>query len=80
MRWEPVSNNTSNEVFNLIEGDKKLMTLTIHPFSNTARLECDTEKRVFLIRKEGFLRNRTVLRNEYGMKMGEVRTITMNRT
>ena len=35
-------------------------------------MECDKQKRVFLIRKEGFLRNKTVLRNEYGMKIGEL--------
>jgi hypothetical protein len=35
-------------------------------------VEGETEKRVFLIRKEGFLRNKTVLRNEYGIKIGEL--------
>ena len=72
MRWETISASTSNEVYQLLQDDKRLLTLTLHPFSKTARLDCETEKRVFQIRKEGFLRNRTVLRNEYGVKIGEL--------
>ena len=72
MRWETISASTSNEVYQLLQNDKRLLTLTLHPFSKTARLDCETEKRVFQIRKEGFLRNRTVLRNEYGVKIGEL--------
>ena len=72
MRWETISASSSKETYQLLHKDKKLLTLTLHPFSNTARVECNDEKRVFLIRKEGFLRNRTVLRNEYGIKIGEL--------
>jgi hypothetical protein len=72
MRWESVDNNSSNEVYHLYKDDKKILTLVLNPFSNTARVECEKEKRVFLIRKEGFRRNKTVLRNEYGMKIGEL--------
>lgn len=72
MRWQPVSSSSNNEVYHLYKDDKKILTLTLNPFSNTARVECDKQKRVFLIRKEGFLRNKTVLRNEYGMKIGEL--------
>lgn len=72
MRWEPVSANSSNEIYHLWHNDKKLLTLTLHPFSNSARIEGTEEKRVMLIRKEGFLRNKTILRNEYGVKIGEL--------
>ncbi len=72
MQWETISANSSNEVYELRHKDKKLLTLILHPFSNTARVECEEEKRVFLIRREGFLRNKTVLRNEYGIKIGEL--------
>jgi predicted glycosyltransferase len=72
MRWEPVSANSTNEIYHLWHNDKKLLTLTLHPFSNTARVESSEEKRVMLIRKEGFLRNKTILRNEYGVKIGEL--------
>jgi hypothetical protein len=72
MRWETISTNSSNEVYQLTNQGKRVLTLTLHRFSNTARVECEEQKRVFLIRKEGFLRNKTVLRNEYGIKIGEL--------
>lgn len=72
MRWETISTNSRNEVYELRLQDQKLLTLTLHPFSHTGRIESENEKRVFLIRKEGFLRNKTVLRNEYGIKIGEL--------
>lgn len=72
MQWESVTTADSNEVYHLIKEGKKILTFTLHPFSNTARVECDNEKRVFLIRKEGFRRNKTVIRNEYGFKIGEL--------
>jgi len=72
MNWEIVSSNSSNEVYHLSHNDKKLLSLTINPFSSSARVECEDEKRVFLIRKEGFRRNKTVVRNEYGIKIGEL--------
>lgn len=67
-----VASNQDNEIYHLYKDDKKILTLTLHPFSNSARIESETEKRVFLIRKEGFLRNKTILRNEYGIKIGEL--------
>lgn len=72
MKWESAAASGGNEVYHLYKDDKKILTLTLNPFSNTARVECDKEKRVFLIRKEGFRRNKIVVRNEYGVKMGEL--------
>ncbi|MBE2231046.1 MAG: hypothetical protein IAE96_10410 [Chitinophagaceae bacterium] len=71
MRWEKVSATTDQEIYHLYQNDQKILSLTLHPFSQSARVETATEKRVILIRKEGFLRNKTVLRNEYGVKIGE---------
>ncbi|HEV7779625.1 MAG TPA: hypothetical protein VGO58_00085 [Chitinophagaceae bacterium] len=72
MRWESIVSNSNNEIYHLYKDDKKILTLTLNPFSNTARVECEKQKRVFLIRKEGFRRNKTVLRSEYGIKIGEL--------
>ena len=73
MRWESVAtSNSNNETYHLYKDDKKILTLILNPFSNTARIECEKQKRVFLIRKEGFRRNKTVLRNEYGIKIGQL--------
>ena len=72
MRWEQIKANSTTEIYNLFKGDKKLLSVSLNPFSNSARVECEKEKRVFLIRKEGFRRNKTVLRSEYGIKIGEL--------
>lgn len=72
MRWETVNSTNNHEIYHLYKNDKKILTLSINPFSNSARVECEKQKRVFLIRKEGFRRNKTVLRNEYGIKIGEL--------
>lgn len=72
MRWETADNYGEHEVYHLYKKEKKLLTLTINTFSNSARVECNQEKRVFVIRKEGFLKNKIVLRNEYGFKIGEI--------
>lgn len=74
MRWESTSGTNNNEVYKLYKDTKKLLTLTLNPFSSSARVECESEKRIFLIRKEGFRKNRTVLRTEYGFKIGELGT------
>lgn len=72
MRWESDLSTTGNEVYHLYKGDKHLLTLTLNSFSNAARVECNKQKRIFFIRKEGFLRNKTVLLNEYGIRIGEL--------
>ena len=73
MRWESAGTGNSNsEIYHLYKDDKRILTLVLNPFSNTARVECEKQKRVFLIRKEGFRRNKTVLRNEYGIKIGQL--------
>ena len=72
MRWESVLSTTEDQVYHLYKKDKHLLTLTVHPFSNSARVECNKQKRVFFIRKEGLLRNKTVLLCEYGTRIGEL--------
>jgi hypothetical protein len=72
MRWETADGSKEHEIYHLFNGDNKLLTLSINSSSNSARVECNKEKRVFIIRKEGLMRNKTVLRNEYGVKIGEI--------
>ena len=71
MRWEADKSTPEHEVYHLFNDDKKELTLIYNPFSNSARIECNREKRVFQLRKEGFRRNKKVIRNEYGVKIGE---------
>ncbi|HUR64813.1 MAG TPA: hypothetical protein VMZ03_00560 [Chitinophagaceae bacterium] len=72
MKWETVKSTGQQEIYHLYKDDKKRLTLVLNPFSNSARIECDKEKRVFLLRKEGFRRNKTVIRSEYGIKIAEL--------
>ncbi|MGB3006038.1 MAG: hypothetical protein WBC06_06000 [Chitinophagaceae bacterium] len=74
MRWESSTTTSGNEIYNLYKDEKIILTLTLNPFSNSARVECNNQKRVFLIRKEGFRRHKTVIRDEYGFKIGELGT------
>jgi len=71
MKWETVTSTIGNSAYALWNNGKKLVTLVFNPSSSAARMESDEEKRVFLIRKEGFLKNKTVLRNEYGVRIGQ---------
>ena len=38
------------------------------------KIESEGEKRAFTIRYEGFLKNKMVMRNEYGIRIGHVTT------
>ena len=70
MKWETVTSTIGNSVYTLWNNGKKLVTLAFNPMSSAARIESGDEKRVFLIRKEGFLKNKTIMRNEYGVRIG----------
>ena len=72
MRWEQISDNEGKEVYELRHDEKCLLTLTDNVIAGTVRVETPSEKRTFVIGKEGFFNNKTVLRNEYGMRIGEL--------
>jgi hypothetical protein len=72
MQWEKVSSASEQEIYELRNKEKKLLKVDFHPATNSARIEYADERRVFLIRKEGFLRNKTVLCTEYGFRLGQL--------
>lgn len=72
MRWEAIKSTLSHDVYGLFHKKDELLTLTFHLSTNSARVETAGERRVLLIRKEGFRKNKTVLRNEYGIKLGQL--------
>ncbi len=74
MKWETVTSTIGQNAFALWKNGRQLITLVFNPASNAARVEYDDEKRVYLLRKEGLLKNRTVLRTEYGMLVGQIGT------
>ncbi len=74
MQWKSANSTTGQKEYVLLHNNKKAMTLTFHSETNAARVQASGEKRVFQIRKEGFIRNRTVIRNEYGILLGQLRS------
>ena len=74
MKWETVSSTIGNSVYALWNNGRKLVTLVFNPDSNAARVEYGDEKRVYLLRKEGFLKNKLVFCNEYGIRLAHAGT------
>ena len=72
MKWINIISSSKQEVYELCHGDNKLLSLTYRSDTGTARVQYDDEKRTFMIGKEGFLKSKTVLRNEYGIKIGQL--------
>jgi hypothetical protein len=72
MKWLSITTRVQEKIYELWNSEEKLLALAYHPASGTLRISADDEKRVFLIGREGFLRRRTVLRNEYGIRIGQL--------
>jgi hypothetical protein len=72
MKWASISKKSRQEIYELWDAEEKLLTLTFHADSGSLRITADNEKRVFLVGREGLLRSRTVLRNEYGIRMAQL--------
>lgn len=72
MKWLSITTRVQEKIYELWNSKEKLLALAYHPASGTLRVSADDEKRVFLIGREGFLRRRTVLRNEYGIRIGQL--------
>lgn len=72
MKWQITLSSSRNDVYELWHKEKRLLTLDFHSNTNSARIEYLDTRRVFLIRREGFLKNKTVLCNEYGVRLGYI--------
>jgi hypothetical protein len=72
MKWLFTSKKSGQEIYELWNGEEKILELTCQPRSGSLRITTGDEKRVFLIGREGFLRSRKVLSNEYGIRIGQL--------
>jgi hypothetical protein len=72
MNWKQIHSESPHEQYELWHDEKKLLSLEYHSFTSSARIEYEDTRRVFLLRKEGLLRNRIALRNEYGVRIGRL--------
>jgi hypothetical protein len=72
MKWVSVNNSSSSQHYELWDGEKKVVSLSISNQTKISRIECATDKRLFFIEKKGFLHSKTVINNEYGIRLGEL--------
>ncbi len=72
MKWVRVHNNASLENFELWDDEIKLAGIAFSNHTRFARFVCNMSKRIFSFEKRGFLSVKEIIRNEYGIKMGEV--------
>jgi hypothetical protein len=72
MKWVSVNNGSSLENFELWGDDKKLANISFSNRTRFARIVSGLGKRIFSFEKRGFLTPKEVIKNEYGIKMGEV--------
>ena len=74
MNWETVSSGIGQKVYALWNNGRKILTLAFNSSSNYVKIESEGEKRAFSLRYEGFLKNKMVMRNEYGIRIGHIST------
>ncbi len=72
MKLINVKTGTSGEGYELWADEKKLAAISFSSRSPVARVVSNSEKRLFFFEKKGILAHRTIIKNEYGIKMGEV--------
>jgi hypothetical protein len=72
MKWETVTSGIGQKVYALWDNGRKLLTLAFNSSSNFAKIEYGEEKRAFIIRYEGLFKNKMVMRNEYGIRIGQI--------
>jgi hypothetical protein len=72
MNWETVTSGIGHKVYALWSNGRKLLTLAFNSSSNFAKIEYGDEKRAFTIRYEGIFKTKMVMRNEYGIRLGQI--------
>ncbi|WP_346238057.1 hypothetical protein ABDK00_003170 [Niabella insulamsoli] len=74
MQWKTIKSGLGNTVFGLCNNGRKLLTLAYQTHSDRVYIESeDGEKRYFKCSKTGFLKNKVVLENEYGTRLGKLK-------
>ena len=72
MKLINVKTGNTGEAYELWEDDKNLAGISFSTHTDNARVVSDMGKRLFFFEKKGVLAHRTIIKNEYGIKMGEV--------
>jgi hypothetical protein len=72
MRWIKNQNGPSFEHYSLLKNDAAVLQLKFNYHTNTARIECEGEKRAFMIDNGTIHRNKILILNEYGFEFGQL--------
>ena len=70
LKWLASNPNAADDIYEWWDEQKKILSVTFNEFSGSAKVESEFARRSFKIEKEGFLRNKTVIKNEYGINIG----------
>jgi len=75
MRWEIIKTEQSgNTEYHLTDGTASKATLRYNAALHSFRIRANDTQRMFFVEHTGFLRNKTVLKNEYGVIVGKLGT------
>lgn len=72
MQWTHKGSRGNGEIFELQDNGSTVIDFHFNKTLGSIRLTTDHEKRVFLVTRQGMLRNKTILRNEYGFRLGKL--------
>jgi len=71
MKWSLLSQGSHHDIYQLNKEGKQVLQLQYQPRIGSLRLIINDDKRVFLVTRGGFIKQKTVLRNEYGLKLAQ---------
>lgn len=72
MQWVKVQSNTPAETFELWSGDKKIAGASFSNTSHIVRMASAVGKRLFFYGNNGWLVQKPVIKNEYGITFGKL--------
>jgi hypothetical protein len=76
MKWVSVNNGTSGENFELWKDDAtKLADISFSKGTRIARFVSNLTRRLFFFERRAWFSRKAVIKNEYGIKMGDVEEI-----
>lgn len=76
--WVQAPASLGAKVFELRTDEKKLLTIVYHEAWNSVKLESINSRRSYKLEKEGLIKNKTSIINEYGVKIGQYSTDLIN--
>ncbi|MEJ7586055.1 MAG: hypothetical protein WKI04_00700 [Ferruginibacter sp.] len=73
MKWEVISNERSSlKEYRLIDNNDCKVVIKYNPLHRSARITSGNHHRLFFFESGGSLSGKTVLKNEYGMEIGNL--------